>query len=85
VEIEVACQADTVAKGTAAAAGKGEYALLPYDLKGRACYLVVWGTYPDKASAESAMNGLPALFHPPAAQPRVVPKAKVLELSRGKK
>ena len=85
VEIEVACQADTVAKGTAAAAGKAEYAILPYDLKGRACYLVVWGTYPDKASAEAALGQLPALFHPPAAQPRVVPRAKVLELSRGKK
>ena len=85
VEIEVACQADTVAKGAAAAAGKGEYAILPYDLKGRSCYLVVWGTYPDRTSAEVALRELPALFQPPAAQPRVVPRAKVVELSRGKK
>ena len=85
VEIEVACQADTVAKGAAAAAGKGEYTILPYDLKGRSCYLVVWGTYPDRISADAALNGLPALFQPPAAQPRVVPRAKIVELSRGKK
>jgi len=85
VEIEVACQADTVAKGAAAAAGKAEYAILPYDLKGRSCYLVVWGTYPDRISAEEALRELPALFQPPAAQPRVVPRAKVVELSRGKK
>lgn len=85
VEIEVACQADTVAKGAAAAGGKAEYAILPYDLKGRACYLVVWGAYPDKTSAEAALGELPALFKPPGAQPRVAPRSKVLELSRGKK
>jgi hypothetical protein len=85
VEIEVACQADTVAKGAAAAAGKAEYAILPYDLKGRSCYLVVWGTYHDKPSAEAALRDLPPLFQPPAAQPRVMPRAKILELSRGQK
>jgi hypothetical protein len=85
VEIEVACQADTVAKGAAAAAGKSELAILPYDLKGRSCYLVVWGTYPDRTSAEAALGELPSLFQPPAAQPRVASRARVLELSRGKK
>jgi len=85
VEIEVACQTDTVAKGAAAAAGKAEYTILPYDLKGRSCYLVVWGTYPDRTSAEAALRELPTLFQPPAAQPRVVPRAKIVELSRGKK
>jgi DamX protein len=85
VEIEVACQADTVAKGAAAASGKSELAILPYDLKGRSCYLVVWGTYPDRTSAEAALRELPSLFQPPAAQPRVASRARVLELSRGKK
>jgi hypothetical protein len=80
VEIEVACQADSVAKGVAAAAGSSEYAILPFDLKGRSCYLVVWGQYPDKAGADAALKALPAFFQT-AAQPKVLPKAKVLELS----
>jgi len=80
VEIEVACQADSVAKGVAAAAGSSEYAILPFDLKGRSCYLVVWGSYPDRAGADAALKALPAFFQT-AAQPKVVPKAKVLELS----
>ena len=84
VLIEVACQADTVAKGLAAAAGRSDYAILPFDLKGRACFLVVWGDYPDKASAEEALRGLPAFFLK-AAQPRVVARAKVLDLSRANK
>ncbi len=84
VSIEVACQPETVAKGYAAAAGSTQYAILPFDLKGRSCYLVVWGTFPDKASAEAALKGLPAFFIQ-AAQPKVVPKAKILELSRGKR
>ena len=82
-EIEVACQADTVAKGSAAAAGSAEFAILPFDLKGRSCFLVVWGVYPDKAAADAALKALPAFFQT-AAQPKVVTKAKVLELSRGK-
>jgi septal ring-binding cell division protein DamX len=69
-----------VAKGTAAAGDSPEFAILPFDLKGRACYLVVWGHYPDRAGAEAAMKALPAFFLQ-AAQPKVVPKAKVLELS----
>jgi hypothetical protein len=83
VEIEVACQADTVAKGVAAAGGSSEYAILPFDLKGRSCYLVVWGQYPDKAGADAALKGLPAFFQA-SAQPKVLPKAKVLELSRAR-
>ena len=82
VEIEVACQADTVAKGAAAAGGSSEYAILPFDLKGRSCYLVVWGVYADKAAADAALKALPPFFQT-AAQPKVIPKAKVLELSRG--
>jgi hypothetical protein len=83
VEIEVACQADSVAKGVAAAGGSTEYAILPFDLKGRSCYLVVWGQYPDKAGADAALKGLPAFFQT-AAQPKVLPKAKVLELSHAR-
>lgn len=84
VSIEVACQPETVAKGYAAAAGSAQYAILPFDLKGRSCYLVVWGTYPDKASAEAALKALPVFFIQ-AAQPKVVSKAKILELSRGRR
>lgn len=80
VNIEVACQAETVAKGLAAAAGSRDYAILPYDLKGRSCYLVVWGDYPDRPAAESALKAMPAFFLQ-NAQPRVVPWSKIQELT----
>ena len=80
VNIEVACQADTVAKGLAAAEGRRDYSLLPYDLKGRPCFIVLWGYYPDKATADAALGQLPAFFRQ-AAQPRVVAWSKIVELT----
>jgi hypothetical protein len=82
VTIEVACQPETVAKGLAAAAGSRDYAILPYDLKGRACYLVVWGDYPDRPTADAALKAMPGFFLQ-NAQPRVVPWSKIQELSSG--
>lgn len=71
VNIEVACQPDTVQKGLAAAGGDEAFFVLPYDLKGRSCFVVLWGLYPDRPSAEAALARLPAFFRQ-AAQPRVV-------------
>jgi septal ring-binding cell division protein DamX len=71
VNIEVACQTDTVQKGFTAAAGDEAFFVLPYDLRGRSCFVVLWGLYPDRPSAEAALAALPAFFKE-AAQPRVV-------------
>jgi hypothetical protein len=80
INIEVACQDDTIAKGWAAASADKDFCVFPYSLKGRPCYLVLWGYYPDKPSAEDALKGLPVFFLQ-SAQPRVITWSKVMELT----
>ncbi len=70
VDVEVACQPETLAKGLQAAAGDERFMVLPYDLKGRSCFRVIWGLYPDRPSAEAALRELPAFFKQNAS-PRV--------------
>jgi hypothetical protein len=70
VDVEVACQPETLAKGLSAAGGDPRFMILPYDLKGRACYRVIWGHYPDRPSAEAALASLPDFFKQNAS-PRV--------------
>ena len=72
INVEVACQTETVAKGLAAAGSSPEYIILPYDLKGRSCFRVIWGHYADRASAEKALKELPAFFKQ-GATPQVAP------------
>jgi len=76
INIEVACQTETIQKGMAAAAGDDSFFVLPYDLKGRSCFVVLWGLYPDRPSAEAALAALPEFFRK-NAQPRVVPWSTV--------
>ena len=70
VDVEVACQPETIAKGLQAAGGDERFMVLPYDLKGRSCFRVIWGLYPDRPSAEAALAELPAFFKQNAS-PRV--------------
>lgn len=62
INVEVACQDETIVKGLAAAGSDADFMILPYSLKGRPCYRVIWGHYPDRASAETALRGLPEFF-----------------------
>jgi hypothetical protein len=70
VDVEVACQPETIAKGLQAAGGDERFMVLPYDLKGRSCFRVIWGLYPDRTSAEAALAEIPAFFKQNAS-PRV--------------
>jgi len=60
LQLMIACQEDTV-KGARRRAGK-ESALyiLPYSLKGRPCYRVLWGLYESAEDARAAAPSLPA-------------------------
>jgi hypothetical protein len=70
IDVEVACQPETLVKGLTAAGGDPRFMVLPYDLKGRDCYRVIWGLYPDRSSAETALASLPDFFKQHAS-PRV--------------
>ena len=72
IQVEVACQPETIQKGLAAAGSSGDYRILPYDLHGRSCYQVIWGHYPDRESADAALKTMPSFFLQ-ASSPRVAP------------
>ncbi|HEV8702305.1 MAG TPA: DUF4388 domain-containing protein [Candidatus Polarisedimenticolia bacterium] len=60
LQLMIACQEDTV-KGARRRAGEGsELYILPYTLKGRSCYRVLWGLYESAEDARAAVPTLPA-------------------------
>jgi septal ring-binding cell division protein DamX len=72
IQVEVACQPETIQKGLAAAGSSDNYRILPYDLHGRSCYQVIWGHYADRESADAALKAMPSFFLQ-ASSPRVAP------------
>ena len=72
IQVEVACQPETIQKGLAAAGSSDDYRILPYDLHGRSCFQVIWGHYPDRESADAALKAMPSFFLQ-ASSPRVAP------------
>jgi hypothetical protein len=77
LQLMIACQEETVRRARAAGGDRGSLFVLPYDLKGRACYRVCWGGYASRADAESAAPGLPDGLLAPGSRPVVVPLARL--------
>ncbi|HLA77309.1 MAG TPA: DUF4388 domain-containing protein [Vicinamibacteria bacterium] len=77
IQILVACSAETVQKATASAGGP-ELFIVPVSFKGRDCYRLCWGLYPNQAAAETALPGLPAYFREGGAKPRVIAGREIL-------
>jgi hypothetical protein len=75
IDVEVACQAETIQKGFAASGGDPRYMILPYNLHGRPCFRVVWGFYKDRATAEQALKTMPDFFLQNAS-PRVATRPR---------
>ncbi len=76
INIEVACQPETIAKGLQAAGGDSSFFILPYDLHGRSCFVVLWGRYASRAAAEAAFASLPEFFKKDSS-PRIVSWASI--------
>src|SRR5204862_1202611 len=62
LQLEIACQDSSIREGAGHAGSGGEYFVLPFTLKGRQCYRVLWGVYPDAAAARRAEASVPAFF-----------------------
>ena len=77
IQLLVACSTDTVQKAMSEV-GSAELFILPVNYKGRDCYRMAWGIYPDSARAASASRSLPDYFRRGGATPRVMPAADVL-------
>jgi hypothetical protein len=77
IDVEIACQPDTLVKAVAAAQGDPALMVIPFDFRGRSCYRVIWGTYKTRADAEAALKKLPAHFVGDANPPKVRSWAEV--------
>ncbi len=75
IDVEVACQPETIQKDFAESGGDHRYMILPYDLHGRACFRVLWGLYKTRAEAEQALKAMPPFFLQNAS-PRVAPRPR---------
>lgn len=77
IDVEIACQPETIQKGFAASQGNSAYMVVPYNFRGRNCYRVLWGTYATQKEAESALQKIPAHFLGDQHPPKVVPWSAV--------
>lgn len=77
IQLLVACSTDTVQKAMSEV-GSAELFILPVNYKGRECYRMAWGIYPDSARAASASRSLPDYFRRGGASPRVMSAAEVV-------
>ena len=77
IQLLVACSTDTVQKAMSEV-GSAELFILPVSYKGRDCYRMAWGVYPDSARAASAARSLPDYFRRGGASPRVMPAAEIV-------
>ena len=77
IQLLVACSTDTVQKAMSEV-GSAELFIVPVNYKGRDCYRMAWGIYPDSARAASAARSLPDYFRRGGASPRVMPAAEVV-------
>jgi hypothetical protein len=77
IQLLVACSGETVQKAVQAA-GAEDLFIVPTNFKGRDCYRLCWGLYPNPARAGSAMRSLPEYFRKGGASPRVLPAAEIL-------
>ena len=77
IQLLVACSTDTVQKAMSEV-GSAELFIVPVNYKGRDCYRMAWGIYPDSARAASAVRSLPDYFRRGGASPRVMSAADVV-------
>lgn len=77
IQLLVACSEETIQKAVQQV-DSAELYILPVSLKGRACYRMCWGVYPDGERAGSALRSLPSYFRDGGATPKVVPASELL-------
>ena len=77
VQLLVACSSDTVQKAMTEVGGS-ELFILPVNYKGRDCFRMCWGLYPDASGAAVASRSLPEYFRRGGATPKVTPATDVL-------
>ncbi len=62
IQLAVACEPGTISRAIGTTRGASEFFILPKILKGRECYRLLWGRYPDRSAAEKARSSVPGVF-----------------------
>ena len=73
VQLALACREETVARAVKTSGGAQEFFILPREFNGRACYRVLWGTYPGRAAAEKGLRSIPGALTSGGDKPFVAP------------
>ncbi len=77
IQLLVACSDETVNKAVSQV-DSGELFIVPVNWKGRSCYRVCWGVYPDGARAAQAFSTIPAYFREGGASPKVMAASELV-------
>lgn len=79
IQIEIACQEDTVLEAFNILDNTSELSIVPLDYHGRACYRVLYGVYSSAEQAQSARARLPQEFLKQQSPAQVIPVSKALK------
>jgi septal ring-binding cell division protein DamX len=72
IQLELACEAETVQKAWNWDRPSGTIWLLPTSFRGRTCFRVLWGRYGSLAQAREAKARVPEFFTAPGNRPTIV-------------
>jgi septal ring-binding cell division protein DamX len=72
VQLELACEESTLERAYRAPGASGRIWIAPYDLRGRACYRVLWGRFASLEEARRARARVPAMFLEGRNRPAVI-------------
>lgn len=72
IQLELDCQVASLADAWRNGGKDRSVIFLPKALKGRACYVVLWGLYPSEAAASAQIPSVPRTLVEAGAKPRVV-------------
>jgi septal ring-binding cell division protein DamX len=72
VQLELACEVETLQKAWNWDRPSGTIWLLPTSYRGRGCFRVLWGRYASLAQAREARKRVPEFFTAPGNRPTVV-------------
>lgn len=79
VQVELACQNDTINEAYNLIKDKNKFYLLPKKYKGNQCYIIAYGLFKNKQEAEKNYNELPEILLKQKYPPRIITIAELLK------
>jgi septal ring-binding cell division protein DamX len=73
VQLELACETPSLTEAFAHDQPAGTMWVVKTSYRGRTCFRVLWGRYPDRDAAERGLSAAPSFFSTSRNHPMVVP------------